>query len=325
MPTFFFDDDTTRVSDFTWFRRGDQHLVDLDVVDDGITFTVSYGILITTPQVRPTGAVNWRYNPPGFEGSVAFSESVRYSMTLQVEFTTTANRTAFSSGVTASGTLGGVPISNAFKVFQDDNRVLFVTSGNSNAFATASLISLTDNTLCFCEGTRIATPGGWREVQDLKEGDPLTTADGGTTVVRWLGNRRVDTRLVRPDAAFPIRIAAGALDNERDLYVSPDHGLAIDGYLINASALVNGATIAQVDKMPLQGFTYYHIETDAHELILAEGQAAETYLDQPSRDCFDNGNERCGAPIYPAMEMPRISSRRMLPKAVVARCFDGVA
>jgi len=31
--------------------------------------------------------------------------------------------------------------------------------------------------------------------------------------------------------------------------------------------------------MPKDGFTYYHVETDDHELLLAEGLAAETFID----------------------------------------------
>ncbi|KMW57739.1 hypothetical protein AIOL_002706 [Candidatus Rhodobacter oscarellae] len=52
----------------------------------------------------------------------------------------------------------------------------------------------------------------------------------------------------------------------RDLYVSPDHAVEIDGVLINAMALDNGTTITQVAKMPLDGFTYYHVETETAAL-----------------------------------------------------------
>ena len=77
----------------------------------------------------------------------------------------------------------------------------------------------------------------------------------------------------------------------RDLYVSPDHGIAIDGLLINAIALVNGHSIYQVDA-PLDGFTYYHVELENHALLFAEGAAAESYLPQnQERMSFENGSE----------------------------------
>ena len=34
--------------------------------------------------------------------------------------------------------------------------------------------------------------------------------------------------------------------------------------------------------------TSYHIELDAHDLVLAEGLAAESYLDTGNRGMFDN-------------------------------------
>jgi len=68
---------------------------------------------------------------------------------------------------------------------------------------------------------------------------------------------------------------------------------------------------------------YYHIETEAHDVILAEGALAETFIDYADRKAFDNyqdyvdlyGAER----IIPEMARPRISSRRLVPDAIKAR------
>lgn len=166
---------------------------------------------------------------------------------------------------------------------------------------------------CFCRDTRIQTLDGLKPVQDLVAGDRLLTARGDVTDVVWLGRQHVDTRLVLPSRVYPICISAGTLGNGRDLFVSPDHGIALDGYLINAGALVNGETIYQVAQMPLTGFTYFHVETEAHQLLLAEGVAAESYLDIPARAAFDNGQERAGAAPITPMSLPRISSARLVP------------
>jgi hypothetical protein len=56
--------------------------------------------------------------------------------------------------------------------------------------------------------------------------------------------------------------------------------------------LVNGASIAQV---PVAEITYWHVELPAHDVILAEGQAAETYLDIGNRGAFENGG---AAPLH---------------------------
>jgi hypothetical protein len=39
--------------------------------------------------------------------------------------------------------------------------------------------------------------------------------------------------------------------------------------------------------------TYYHVELDRHDVLLAEGLPAETYLDVGDRSTFENG----GGPI----------------------------
>ncbi|WP_425052253.1 Hint domain-containing protein [Psychromarinibacter sp. S121] len=166
--------------------------------------------------------------------------------------------------------------------------------------------------VCYLEGTRIATVDGFASVEDLKPGNTLRRADGGETRVRWVGQRTVDPAMHAPLDVSPVRIAAGALGNglpERDLLVSPKHGIAVDGALVDAAALVNGSTIRQVKQS--EPFTYFHVETDAHELILAEGVPAETYLEQSQEMAFDNADTRMPR-IVPEMDLPRITSRRLL-------------
>jgi hypothetical protein len=106
----------------------------------------------------------------------------------------------------------------------------------------------------------------------------------------WLGRRSLDLRRhPRPEAAQPILITAGALGHGlpwRDLVVSPDHALYLDGNLIPAKVLTNGFTIRQLNRSHV---TYYHIELARHEVIFAEGAPAETYLETGNRGAFENG------------------------------------
>lgn len=198
----------------------------------------------------------------------------------------------------------------------------FVRDGD----ASLDIFSLNADFTCFCAGTLIATPEGDTPVEDLRESDMLRLADGREVPVRWVGRQRVSP-LSHPKRANPIRITAGALGDglpKRDLRVSQDHALCIDGMLITAGALINGTTIYQEREMPREGFTYYHVETEAHELILAEGCAAETYVDYLAEGTFDNAGGR-EARVIPEMGLPRVSSARMVPDALRRRLVPLIA
>ena len=179
--------------------------------------------------------------------------------------------------------------------------------------------------VCFLTGTMIATPTGEVAVETLCPGDMVLTADGRAVPVRFLGRQTVATRFAPAHRANPVRIAAGALAGNvpaRDLFVSPNHGIVVDGVLAFASALVNGTTIAQVDA-PAETFVYYSIETEGHEVILAEGCPAETFVDHVPRARWDNHADY--AALYPAapaiaeMDLPHAKSHRQVPAEIHAR------
>ncbi len=189
-------------------------------------------------------------------------------------------------------------------------------------------IALLVNLECFLTGTLVTTTQGPRPVETLQIGDLIQTADGKTQPIKWIGTQTFDAAKhpAHPFRTYPIRIQAGALGHNlpsRPLYVSPDHALLIDGLLINAGAITNGTTITQI---PMEQFTYYHIELEHHALLLAEGTPAESYLPQnQARDSFDNGAEY--DQFYPnhnilsllPMHYPRVSSKRQLPRFVAKR------
>ena len=172
-----------------------------------------------------------------------------------------------------------------------------------------------DIIVCFLAGTMIATPDGERPVETLEIGDIILTADGSTRAVRWIGRQSVVSVFANPLRSYPIRITAGALGEglpKRDLFLSPDHALLVDDVLVQAGALVNNTSITRV-MQPGERFTYFHIETEDHALILAEGAAAETFVDNVSRRTFDNyaeyealyGEET----VVPELDQPRAMSQ----------------
>ncbi len=149
---------------------------------------------------------------------------------------------------------------------------------------------------CFAAGTRIATPDGDAAIETLAPGQRISLANGGSAPIRWIGRRRIACdRHPNPPTVWPIRIAAGAFGSgrpNRELLLSPDHAVFIDaeggapGVLIPIRCLLNGVTVVQDRPSEV---TYFHLELPAHEVILAEGLACESYLDLGNRSAFDNG------------------------------------
>ncbi|WP_374837004.1 Hint domain-containing protein [Mycoplana ramosa] len=135
---------------------------------------------------------------------------------------------------------------------------------------------------CFLRGTAILTTKGEIRVEELCVGDLVETVGGKAMAIRWVG-RQVYTRagFAWTDDVMPIRIARHALGEgapHTDLYVSPYHALYVDGLLIRAKDLVNGASIAPAVPPGCETIEYFHILLDSHEVVLAEGAAAETFL-----------------------------------------------
>jgi hypothetical protein len=158
-----------------------------------------------------------------------------------------------------------------------------------------------DYVACYLAGTLILTDRGEVPVETLKVGDKLVTISGERRPIKWIGTRSYDMSLapVNKSVIFPIRIKRGALADDvprRDLYVSPRHALFIDGALFPAGLLVNGTSIramASIDEIH-----YFHVELDSHDVILAEGAASETFVDDNSRAMFHNAPEY--RILYPA-------------------------
>jgi len=86
-----------------------------------------------------------------------------------------------------------------------------------------------------------------------------------------------------------VRVSAGAFGEglpQRDLWLSPGHNVASEGALMPISCLINGRSVAQINRDRVE---YWHVELDAHDVLLAEGLPAESYLDTGNRTAFVNG------------------------------------
>jgi hypothetical protein len=150
--------------------------------------------------------------------------------------------------------------------------------------------------VCFAAGTRILTATGERMIETLIQGDIVLTLAGdelSPKPVKWVGRRRIDLMThPRPETVAPIRIQRSAFaDNvpHTDLLVSPDHAILVDGRLICARQLINGTTIRQ--ETGLVSAEYFHVELEAHAILLAEGLPAESYLNTGNGGFFANSKD----------------------------------
>jgi hypothetical protein len=139
--------------------------------------------------------------------------------------------------------------------------------------------------MCYTAGTRIDTPRGAMPIEALAVGDMVDTVLSGPMPVTWIGHRRIDLhRHPAPGRVAPIHIAAGAFGHglpRRDLLLSPDHAVYVDGALIPIRYLINGRSIVPTASRTV---IYYHLELPRHDVLLAEGLPAESYLDTGNRD-----------------------------------------
>jgi hypothetical protein len=111
--------------------------------------------------------------------------------------------------------------------------------------------------------------------------------------VTWIGRRSVEpARHARPQDLCPVRIRENAFAPgvpHRDLLLAPEHAVFREGALLPVRYLCNGATIRQE---MVAAVVYYHVELDAHDVLLAEGLPAESFLDTGNRTAFGGSSTR---------------------------------
>lgn len=237
----------------------------------------------------------------------ADSDTAHYSG-LHTEYTLTGTAASFTIADQSAGRDGTDTVSNVEYIqFRD------------GTFAVADLLA---PPACFLAGTMIRTADGETAVDKLAIGDLVTTADGRSLPVRFIGRQTIVTRFADRLTAAPICIKAGALDQglpSRDLFTSPGHAMFIGARLVVAGALVNGSSIERLRDAP-ERFTYFHVELDEHAIIFANDAATETFCDVVPRAIFDNAAEFAelypdAGPIQP-LDVSTVKAARQLPREI---------
>lgn len=204
-------------------------------------------------------------------------------------------------------TIGGTTIRGATIYTADGGRYFTPTDNSVLSNGTISSVTFVNDSTqldlgtlgppCFTSGTLITTQSGDRPIDDLRVGDLVLTADQGYQPIRWIGS---STHPAKGNKA-PILIREGALGNKRDLRVSPQHRMLLQGWqaellfgevdvLVAAKSLINDQSIRRVEGGQV---TYFHILFDSHQIIWAEGAPSESFhpgvqgwasFDQATRD-----------------------------------------
>jgi hypothetical protein len=200
--------------------------------------------------------------------------------------------------------------------------VFAVTENVGNTKATVKVSGV--QAACFAAGTLIKTAAGEVPVERLVAGDIVCTQFAGTSPVIWIGHRHVDCRRhSEPAKVWPVRVSAHAFGPRtpgRDLLLSPDHAVFVDNVLIPIKHLINGKTIVQ-EKW--EAVTYYHVELAEHDVLLAEGLPAESYLENSDRSVFDNAGGVIA--LYPDFGVRRWEAFGCAPLVLTGATLDAVA
>jgi plastocyanin len=306
---------------------GEQQELDGQILGDGSVQIDGGGVYFNNAPIATTSlSVNFgapggtlSLNASAYEGSSGFAPIItNLAAGDYIEFVNLSSATIDTVAADGNGdtvvTLTGVDATTDATVhtkftFQgaalDSSNDFFIGSGPNGSLAPALETSITP---CFALGTRILTDRGEVAVEALVVGDLAVTAAGALRPIRWLGRRKVDlARHMRPTRVNPVRIEAGALAPNvptRDLVVSPEHALWLDEAFVCAGDLINGATIRQEAWREVE---YFHVELESHDILLAEGAPAESYLDCGNRDTFENGD---GALTLHPQGRPSVDARR---------------
>ncbi|MBY8974772.1 Hint domain-containing protein [Rhodobacteraceae bacterium NNCM2] len=160
----------------------------------------------------------------------------------------------------------------------------------------------------FTPGTVIRCPDGGKRVETLMPGDLVCTAGNGNMAIRSVERHILGGADLAPHHQ-PVRIERSAFGGgfpRRDLTLSPHHRIAIRGArlalmtgrndgVIPVAELVGQEGVRRLDRTEVH---YVQVLLDAHEMIFANGWAAET--SDPAASTTDPVPETVGLPAMAA-------------------------
>ncbi len=188
---------------------------------------------------------------------------------------------------------------------------------NDPAFLPTELITIAEvNYVCLLQGTLIPTIEGEKPVESLKRGDLVLTSSGDYKSVRWVGVQTIKHSIFTHEA-LPILIPKDSLGEnvpDRDLLVSSDHAIFLDGFLIAAEALIDG-NIRRVTDFQNSEIKYYGIDLGpatihpVHNLPVGSLGAVDRQVFDNYQEWLDLDEELIDEPLM----YPRVKHRFQIP------------
>lgn len=183
---------------------------------------------------------------------------------------------------------GDYTISNNSLYQQESGGNLYISASPTNSLGTSAVL------VCFLSGSMIRTSKGDVAVEDIQIGDQVVTFDwrNNQDVIRpviWTGKGHCKVRFDLPDdeAGWPVRVIKNAISDGvpyKDMLITAEHCLFFRDRFVPVRMLVNGVSIFY-DKS-ITSYDYYHVETEQHSVITADGMLTESYLDTGNRSSF---------------------------------------
>lgn len=252
-----------------------------------ITFGDGGGTLVITPA---SGVTLLTFsNIHGFGNTGSTIEIPGSGKVTNATYDSTSKTTSITTdtGITVKVS-GDYTISNNSLYQQESGGNLYISASPTNSLGTSAVL------VCFLSGSMIRTSKGDVAVEDIQIGDQVVTFDwrNNQDVIRpviWTGKGHCKVRFDLPDdeAGWPVRVIKNAISDGvpyKDMLITAEHCLFFRDRFVPVRMLVNGVSIFY-DKS-ITSYDYYHVETEQHSVITADGMLTESYLDTGNRSSF---------------------------------------
>ncbi|MBS1015556.1 Hint domain-containing protein [Acetobacter persici] len=262
---------------------------------------ISYDAL-TTINVDPTTVNTVYIDNPGDKtqtGNVALngvSENTRFgiadltSKPVSATYTLNADKTSYTLTI---GLANGNTVTYG-TITPTDGYVPSSTQIVEDSANNGWLIESDSSEACFLAGSMIRTVSGDVRVEEIRLGDTLVTFDwkNGCDVTRtvvWVAKAHTTVRSGVPadEAGYPVRVLKDAIAEGvpyKDMLITAEHCLFFEDKFVPVRMLVNGRSVFY--DTSITSYDYYHVETQDHSVIIADGMLTESYLDTGNRASF---------------------------------------